>query len=249
VGQRTVSVRSIAFVAMLACWDFKEPGTRGFFSQIACAAAGRSRGTRAGKRSRDHPSLERFAVAVGGARTIAVAALRIRVSVKPNSVPIKFRDQSFDALDVRLVGDRTQCLPVPLNPLVDVYARLAHTITHYFAYIRLADGSGSNLKRDHPLNPKGTTAVRCRRNVKQSKRKCPQALVDKIGDAFFYLHFSWSVLKTAANFCPSAELGSISSSPSTILKYSGPICCASASDFAKSASTALVSFASSAFAI
>jgi hypothetical protein len=47
--------------------------------------------------------------------------------MKPNSVPIKFRDQPFDALDFRLVGDRTQCFPVPLNPLVDVYARLAHT--------------------------------------------------------------------------------------------------------------------------
>ena len=32
-----------------------------------------------------------------------------------------------------------------------------------------------------------------------------------------YLHFSWRVLNTAVNFCPSEEFGSTCSSPSIIL--------------------------------
>jgi hypothetical protein len=64
-----------------------------------------------------------------------------------------------------------------------------------------------------------------------------------------YLHFSLRVSNTAANFCPSAEFGPTSSSPSTILTYSGPICRPRASALAASASTALVSFPSSAFII
>ena len=63
------------------------------------------------------------------------------------------------------------------------------------------------------------------------------------------LHLSLRVLNTAANFCPSAELGSTSSNPSTILKYSGSICCAMASASATNALIDLASFPSSVFSI
>ena len=56
---------------MLCCCDFRNQACAAYFDQVACAAAGRARGTRAGKRSGDHPSLERFTLGVVGDQLVA----------------------------------------------------------------------------------------------------------------------------------------------------------------------------------
>jgi hypothetical protein len=48
--------------------------------------------------------------------------------MQANSIPVELLNQPIDALHLRRVHGRMQQLPLLLNSVVDVYARLAHDI-------------------------------------------------------------------------------------------------------------------------